>query len=279
MKIRTGDIVTHVQRLAAGEAGGTVPDEEPPVVVFVHGLLTDSLASYYFTLGPALSAAGVDVVMYDLRGHGRSTRPTSGYRLENFVEDLALLLEGLDERRPVHVVGNSFGGTVAAGLAAWHPERVATAIMIESEPPVAVWNRHMADGLGHARRELVRQESIDWIAERYGSHTARLSKGAGRILEATTLAEEIPHGQVIDDDLSAIRCPVLAVFGDESGLSAQVPSLEAKLPLCRTVVLPRQGHSVLVEQPNRTRDLVLDWVREHHTPAARLETALSGAPR
>lgn len=53
-KIRTGEITTHVQRLPAANApadGG-----EPPVVVFVHGLLTDSLASYYFTLGPAFAA-------------------------------------------------------------------------------------------------------------------------------------------------------------------------------------------------------------------------------
>ncbi|MGH8887978.1 MAG: alpha/beta hydrolase, partial [Egibacteraceae bacterium] len=43
-----------------------------PTVVFVHGLGTDSLASFYFTLAGPVSAAGVDVIAYDLRGHGRS---------------------------------------------------------------------------------------------------------------------------------------------------------------------------------------------------------------
>ncbi|MDO0924670.1 alpha/beta hydrolase [Streptomyces sp. TG1A-8] len=273
-KIPTGALTTHVQQLPAGAAGGTVPEGEPPVVVLVHGLLTDSLASYYFTLGPALSAAGMDTVMYDLRGHGRSDRPATGYRLEDFVEDLALLLDGLGERRPVHLVGNSFGGTVAAAFAAWHPERTATVTMIESEPPVAAWAGHIADGLAHARRELVHQEAIDWIREHYGAHTARLSRTAGRILETTTLAEDVPAGRLIEDDLSALRCPLLAVFGGDSGLSAQVPELEAKLAECRTVVLPGQGHSVLVEQPGRTRNLVLEWVREHH---ARRTTAPAGA--
>ncbi|MFJ6294033.1 alpha/beta fold hydrolase [Streptomyces griseoviridis] len=264
-KTRTGEITTHVQRLAAGAAGGTVPDGEPPVVVLVHGLLTDSLASYYFTLGPALSAAGMDTVMYDLRGHGRTDRPATGYRLEDFVEDLALLLDALDERRPVHLVGNSFGGTVAAGFAAWHPERTATVTMIESEPPVAAWAGHMAEGLAHARRDLVHDHAIEWIKDRYGAHTARLSRGAARILQTTTLAEDVPAGRLIDDDLSALRCPLFAVFGGDSGLSAQVPDLEAKVAGCRTVVLPDQGHSVLVEQPARTRDLVLEWVRDHHS--------------
>ncbi|MDT0268949.1 alpha/beta hydrolase [Streptomyces sp. DSM 44915] len=266
-RIATGEITTHVQRLAAHRA----PDAagEPPLVVFVHGLLTDSLASYYFTLGPAFARAGVDVLMYDLRGHGRSERPRSGYRLEHFVGDLAGLLDALGEHRPAHVVGNSFGGTVATALAAWHPERVATATMIESEPPVAEWANHMADGLADARARLVHDEAIAWIAAHHGAHTARLSRSAARILASTTLADDVPASRVIDDGLAEIRCPVLAVFGDQSGLAAQVPTLRAALPDCRTVVLPDQGHSVLVERPEETRALVLDWVLSHRPAEVR----------
>ncbi|MFB6813926.1 alpha/beta fold hydrolase [Streptomyces sp. NPDC056347] len=266
-KIRTGEIITHVQQLPATAVpahGG-----EPQVVVFVHGLLTDSLASYYFTLGPAFAAAGHDVVMYDLRGHGRSDRPRTGYRLEAFVDDLAALLDGLGITDRVHLVGNSFGGTVAAGFAAWYPDRVATITMIESEPPVAVWNEHMKAGLADAKEHLVLEESISWIAAHHGAHTARLSRNAGRILRTTTLAEDVPLSRTIDDDLSALACPLLAVFGDESGLSAQVPDLEERVAGCRTVVLPEQGHSVLVEQPAVTRDLVLGWIAEH-SPAGAL---------
>ncbi|MGM1064036.1 alpha/beta fold hydrolase [Saccharothrix sp. Mg75] len=261
-KVRTGDITTHVQRLPAADG-----DPAAPLVVFVHGLLTDSLASYYFTIGPQVAAAGADVLMYDLRGHGRSDRPATGYRLEHFVDDLAHLLDALGETRPAHVVGNSFGGTVAAGLAAWHPDLVATVTMIEAEPPVAAWTRHMADGLADAKARLAREEVIGWIEANHGAHTAKLSRGASRILQTTTLAEDVPRSRVVDDDLSALTRPLLAVFGDESGLCEQVPGLEAALADCRTVVLPEQGHSVLVERPHETRELLLDWVRAHHAPA------------
>ncbi|GGO54623.1 alpha/beta hydrolase [Streptomyces daqingensis] len=266
MKISTGEITTHVQRLPA--AGRDEALGEPPVVVFVHGLLTDSLASYYFTLGPAFAAEGIDVIMYDLRGHGRSDRPETGYQLERFVGDLAGLLDALGEHRRVHVVGNSFGGTIAAAAAAWHPDRVATVSMIESEPPVVEWTQHMAEGLADAKDRLKHEEVIGWIKDNHGAHTARLSRGASRILQTTTLAEDVPSGRVISDDLSAIGCPLLAIFGDESGLSAQVPSLEAKLDRCRTVVLPDQGHSVLVERTEDTRDILLAWVREHELTEA-----------
>jgi pimeloyl-ACP methyl ester carboxylesterase len=263
-KVFAGDITQHVQRLdAVGRAPG-----EAPVVVFVHGLLTDSLASYYFTLGPAFAAAGVDVIMYDLRGHGRSDRPRTGYHVESFVDDLAALLGALGETRKVHVVGNSFGGTIAAGLAAWYPELVATVTLIEAEPPVAHWTKHISEGLVHARDRLADELAIEWIAERYGAHTARLSKGANKIMRATTMADDIPASQVISDDLSAITCPLLGIFGDDSGLCRQASWFEEQIEGCRTVVLADQGHSVLVERTDETRDLILEWVREHELAEA-----------
>jgi pimeloyl-ACP methyl ester carboxylesterase len=261
-KIRVGELDVHVQRLPPVTPP---PGGEAPIVVFVHGLLTDSLASYYFTLGPVFAEQGMDVVMYDLRGHGRTTRPATGYRLEQFVADLAGLLDALGITRPVHLVGNSFGGSIAFGLAAEQPHRVASLTAIEAEPPVKDWTQHMADGLADAKSRLVVDDVIDWIAQTHGAHTARLSRAAGRMLQATTMAEDIPRSRTIDDTLTGVRCPVFALFGDGSGLAAQVGHLEATLASCRTVVLPDQGHSVLVERTEETSRLTLDWVR-HNSP-------------
>jgi pimeloyl-ACP methyl ester carboxylesterase len=258
-RIRVGELDMHVQRLPPTTAP---TDGEAPIVVCVHGLLTDSLASYYFTLGPAFAERGLDVVMYDLRGHGRTTRPAAGYRLEDFVGDLIALLDALEITRPVHVVGNSFGGSVAFGLAAARPDRVASVIIIEAEPPTPEWTRHMADGLADAKTRLAIDDVIGWIKQNHGAHTARLSKGAGKILQVTTMAEDIPRSATIEEDLSAVSCPVFAIFGADSGLSAQVPHFHASLAHCRTVVLPDQGHSVLVERTAETIELIFGWVRD-----------------
>ncbi|OZM71647.1 alpha/beta hydrolase [Amycolatopsis antarctica] len=259
-KIRAGELDVHVQRLTP-----VVPPrdgEEAPVVVFIHGLLTDSLASYYFTLGPEFAQHGMDVIMYDLRGHGRTSKPATGYRLENFVADLDALLSALDVNRPVHLVGNSFGGSIAYGLAAERPDRVASVTAIEAEPPVRAWIGHMADGLHDAKTQLALAEAIDWISDNFGAHTARLSKSALKIMQATTIAEDIPLSRTIEDDLHEVHCPVFALFGDESGLAGQVDELESKLARCRTVVLPEQGHSVLVERTEDTSRLIRQWVRD-----------------
>jgi pimeloyl-ACP methyl ester carboxylesterase len=76
------------------------------------------------------------------------------------------------------------------------------------------------------------------------------------------MAEDIPRSATIDDDLSGVRCPVLAIFGADSGLAAQVPHLQESLAACRTEVLPDQGHSVLVERTAETIELIFDWVRD-----------------
>jgi pimeloyl-ACP methyl ester carboxylesterase len=262
-RIRAGELDVHVQRLTPETPlHGDAPNQEVPIVVCVHGLLTDSLASYYFTLGPAFAERGLDVIMYDLRGHGRTTRPAEGYRLEQFIGDLVALLEAEGVTRPVYVVGNSFGGSVAYGLAAARPDLVAGVVAIEAEPPTREWIQHMADGLADAKTRLALDEVIGWIKEHHGAHTARLSKGAGKILQVTTMAEDIPRSATIDDDLSGVRCPVLAIFGADSGLSAQVPHLQESLAVCRTEVLPDQGHSVLVERTAETIELIFDWVRD-----------------
>src|SRR5579864_4947331 len=105
----------HVERLGESKA---------ELVVFLHGLVMDNLSSWYFTL--ANPAAGVArVVLYDLRGHGWSERPRTGYSLAEMTADLRALLDELNETRPVYLVGNSFGGLLALAFARAHPGRVA----------------------------------------------------------------------------------------------------------------------------------------------------------
>ncbi|MEZ0089146.1 alpha/beta fold hydrolase [Streptacidiphilus sp. EB129] len=251
----------HVQRLAPS-------DGRPPAAtaVLVHGLLTDSLASYYFTLAPALAAAGLEVLMYDQRGHGRSERPPTGYRLEQFVDDLGTLLDRSRPAGPVHLLGNSFGGTVSFGLAAERPDEVCSILAIESEPASPAWAAKLDDILRRAEAQLRHEETLAWVTQRHGAHTARLARSAGRLLAGTTLARDIPASLLpTEAELRAIRCPVLAVYGTESDLAEQADLLDELLPSCRSCFVPGQEHSVLVEAPDTVLELTLSWLREQGT--------------
>ncbi|MBL1099312.1 alpha/beta fold hydrolase [Streptomyces coffeae] len=251
-------IELHVQRLpppAGHPAAATA--------VLLHGLLTDSLASYYFTVAPGLAAAGLDVVMYDHRGHGRSRRPATGYQLESFVTDLERLLDRLEITGPVHLVGNCFGGTVAFEYAIRHPERVAGLVAIEAKPATASWATEIDGIFRRMVGELIEHEaeSMAWITAHRGAHTARLARSAARLVRATTIARDVPGSRTRGaEQVRSVRCPVLAVYGAESELAGAGEWLESLLPGARSVVLPGQGHSVLAEAPGPLLDLLLWWL-------------------
>src|SRR5262245_8802018 len=69
-------------------------------------------------------ADAFDVLAYDQRGLGRSSKPDKPYPMTDFVDDAAALLDAVGWER-VPVVGVSFGGMVALELVLRHPERVA----------------------------------------------------------------------------------------------------------------------------------------------------------
>src|SRR5205085_11625371 len=109
----------HVQRL--------VPKHAIPrtTVVLLHGLIIDNLSSFYYTLAGPIMDAGAEAFLYDLRGHGRSERPATGYGPVDSVADLAALLDACGIDHPVYLLGISYGAVVAARLALDRPGRGA----------------------------------------------------------------------------------------------------------------------------------------------------------
>jgi 3-oxoadipate enol-lactonase len=259
-EVTVNGVRTHYQWMRAGHEAG----DAAPIVVCVHGLGYDSLASFYLTLASPLSAGGIDVLAYDLRGHGRTARPPTGYRLGDFIDDLRALLDELGVDRPVHLVGNSFGGTIAFGFASQFPERVASIVSIEAEPATPGWADKMARTFRNVFEAMADEGYLEWVGQTFGSHYVRLTNAATAAIGASTIVEEVALGPLLDADaLAALRCPVLSILGSDGFQSDDLGVLQSSLPWCRTEVLEDQGHSVLVERHQRVRQLILSWLAEH----------------
>ncbi|KPJ91888.1 MAG: hypothetical protein AMJ53_10505 [Gammaproteobacteria bacterium SG8_11] len=106
-----------------------------PTVVLVHGLATP-----YFIWDhniEALVDAGFRVLRYDHYGRGFSDRPDVVYDRDLYDQQLLELLQTLDIKPPVHLVGESMGGAVAAIFTDRHPDMVAKlALMAPAGFPV-----------------------------------------------------------------------------------------------------------------------------------------------
>jgi pimeloyl-ACP methyl ester carboxylesterase len=242
----------HVQRLGPSNRSRT--PAQP--VVFIHGLGMDNMSSYYYTLANPVAQAGAEVILYDLRGHGLSERPGAGYRVTDSVADLAALLDALGINGPIHLVGNSYGATVALSIAVTHPHRVASMVLIEANSSIAGWAEWIETERTNASSDLATQRFLAQL----GRKVARLGEAANELLGETTFLADLKAMRPISTaQLQTITCPVRAIYGEHSDAVDYAHHLVKLLPSCVLTVLPGCGHSVLMDETAALRDIVLDW--------------------
>jgi pimeloyl-ACP methyl ester carboxylesterase len=99
-----------------------------PAALLVHGLASTS--RIWDLVAPRLARAGLHVVAYDQRGHGGSSKPSSGYGFDRTSADAAAVIRTLGLRTPL-VVGHSWGANVVLELAARRPRSVGACVLID----------------------------------------------------------------------------------------------------------------------------------------------------
>jgi pimeloyl-ACP methyl ester carboxylesterase len=254
-EILANGVRLHVQRLAP--APGVPPSGK--TIVLLHGLIVDDLSSYYFTLANPLAAAGHDVILYDLRGHGHSERPRTGYSLNDGIADLDGLLTALDIHQPVHLVGNSYGGAIAIGMAVQHPDRVADVTMIEGHYADEGFGEEMTETLGLVTAGIHDEKWRTWIAER-GRKTMKLARRGVTLIENTSIEQDllatVSHSRAA---LVALQIPILAVYGGASEMLERARTLERLVAGTRLIVLPDLDHRVLFNTAPYLCEVLLWW--------------------
>jgi len=109
--------------------------EGPRVLVFLHGLLLDTQLSR--RLAADLAERGMQVLLLDLPGHGRSDKPrhASAHRMDSYAHYVVALLDELGIDKAV-VGGVSLGANVTLQVAVQSPDRVQGLLI---EMPVLEW--------------------------------------------------------------------------------------------------------------------------------------------
>ncbi len=286
--------------LTMGDAG--------PTLVFVHGVMIDNLSSFYLSIAPAL-AKSAQVILYDLRGHGRSEQPPAGYTTDDMADDLAGILDALALRgRRVIVVGHSFGGYIALRFATRHPEYIAGLVLLEAHSGMADFGAQMQRTMaldGEERNELIQKLFGNWLTK----HAARgqavpvpadpeqvdlssldadrrstvamvgrlqrrrrspLVESAQRLAQNTSFGRDIAAVVPLPDaTIAAIACPVLALYGAQSDLVPDGRRLARVLPNCTLQMIEGCAHGILFHATVEVRDAMLAWLSATWPRAAR----------
>ncbi len=102
-------------------------DEKSELVVMVHGFSVPSYLwepTYQF-----LKGQGYRVLRFDLFGRGFSDRPDEEYGLDLFSQQMSDLLEALQIKKPIHLLGLSMGGPIVTRFTNQYPDKVHSLIL------------------------------------------------------------------------------------------------------------------------------------------------------
>jgi pimeloyl-ACP methyl ester carboxylesterase len=257
--VRVGDL-----RIAYARAG------EGPPLVLLHGGWSDGRTWRRQLEGLSRDFA---VWAWDAPGCGGSSDPSQGWRMPDYADCLAAWLEAVGVGRP-HVLGLSWGGTLALELYRRHPGVPVSLVLTGayagwrgSLPPEVVSER-----IARFRRELERPPK-EWVggyvpsffsdtappglADEFEAMMRELHPaGTGTMLDAMAEAD-------LRDVLPQVRVPVLLLYGelDERSPLSVAEELHARIPTSELVVIPGAGHAACAEKPEAFNEAVSGFLR------------------
>lgn len=237
-------------------------------VVMLHGF-TDSQLSFE----PLLSYLPPSwrTIAVTLRGHGDSAYPAdAGFRLDDFIDDLALFLDELGINRAI-LVGHSMGSVIAEGFALSHPDRVQGLVLLGAfaslltnevvrgflEEEVFTITDPVTHDFALAFQESTIGQPVDptFIARIVTDNLklpARVWRDTGRaLLEKDYLNE-----------LRLIDVPTLLLWGEQDQMidRSEQEMLASAIPGADLVAYADNGHAIHWEAPERVASDLIAFV-------------------
>ncbi len=213
------------------------------------------------------------VVVMDLRGNGRSDRPTTpdAYSFDHYYADFVAVLDRLEVQR-VAVVGISATAMTALRLAAEQPERVSHMVISGGVAEMLIDDPVLAEVL-RATKQLMRADwpaYLDWFfgtvcTEPHATkpfEDAVLHGGWATSGEVLAMGRDGWLGNDVRAHARRVRCPTLVIHGDED---ARVPYAKGQaiadlVPGARLLTVGGGGHSMLARDPAAFCIAVRDFV-------------------
>jgi len=212
-----------------------------------------------------LLAAEYRLIAYDLRGHGYASNAPKIEVMQTYVDDLALLLDGLNLRK-VRLAGLSLGGAIAQMFALRHPERVTSlALLSTMERGARVTYLAHADA---AEREGMAAQVAPSLLRWLTPEIVADNSWYVRYLRERVIRAQVPNWAAawrtlaafdVSDRLGEISVPthVIAADGDSQATSPQaMKAIADRIPLAKFSVVAGAPHLSPLVRPHEVATLL-----------------------
>ena len=233
------------------------PDREEPILL-IHGFASSHAVNWVFPQWvKTLAGDGRTVILYDVRGHGRSEKRYNpdDYRIDVLATDALALLDhfGL---RTADVMGYSMGARIAAFLQRMAPERVRS-LILGGLGYSLVEGGTLPMGIADAM-DAPALESLTDPHQRMFRAFADATKSDRRALAACIRGARqlMPADEVAD-----IGCPVLIAVGTHDDIAGDPDDLAALMPQARVLHIEGRDHNKAVGDKAH-KEAVLEFLAE-----------------
>jgi len=229
-----------------------------PRIALIHSLALDR--SFWDGVVPLLTPHA-DVLVYDCRGHGQSSRVKMTYTPELFAHDLASLLDHVNWPRAI-IAGCSMGGCVAQAFAGVYPDRVEGLVVIDSTAwygPTAPkdWRERAQTAVTNGLAALSAFQATRWVSEAFlETHPDIVRKNMDVFLANDVDCYRATCEMLGDADLrhyqASLRVPLSVVVGEQDYATpvAMSEQIHEAVPHSTLSILPHVRHLTPVECPD-----------------------------
>ena len=240
-------------------------------VLFLHGLGSSSMG---WQLQKEPFAQNYQVILADMRGHGRSDHPSGPYSVAQFAVDVAGLLDGLEITKPVHLVGLSMGGMIGFQMGLDYPDKIKTLTIVNSGPELIsktfrdkmmIWQRKIMvnlfslEKIGNAiAGRLFPEPEQAEFRELFVKDLLQNDKASYKA------AVNALFGWSVRKRIGQIECPVLVVTADQDYTPvAAKEAYVAEMPQAQLLVIENSHHATPIDQADVFNTAVLDFLAAH----------------
>ena len=253
-----------------------------PVVVLIHGYAetSDSWAPLATELVKSYT-----VIVPDLRGIGKSSRPAGGYDKKTQAADIRAVVTTLGFDR-TFVVSHDIGIMVAYAYASLYPDKVERLVVMDAPlPGIAPWDDIVKDHKlwhfsfwGPDEERLVQGRERIYLDRIWNDFSASPSQPddltrkfyAAQYAKPGAMRAGFAHFKAFSQDVednkvfqqTKLTMPVLAVGGGKSFGATQAVVMRNVAVNVREAVVPNSGHWLMEESPAYTVALVRDYLKD-----------------